>query len=193
MSTKPDLTPAADAMAALLAGVTDEQLTAPTPCEDYTLGDLIDHVDGLSQAFTNAALKDFPEGGSQGPSGDASRLGDDWRTRIPARLKALAEAWQAPAAWEGTTAAGGFDLPAEIAGTVALNELVVHGWDVAVSTGQPFDPAPATLEPSLHLLTPQDADSPDGFFGPIVAVPESAPLLHRVLGLSGRDPQWSKP
>ncbi|MGH3945511.1 MAG: maleylpyruvate isomerase N-terminal domain-containing protein, partial [Pseudonocardiaceae bacterium] len=54
-----DLGPAARQMASLLDGVTDEQLTAPTPCDEYTLGDLIDHVSGLSQAFTAAAAKDL--------------------------------------------------------------------------------------------------------------------------------------
>jgi uncharacterized protein (TIGR03083 family) len=78
-----DLGPAARQLASLLAGATDDQLSAPTPCEKYSLGDLIDHVGGLSQAFTAAAAKDLGPGTSQGPSADAGRLGKDWRTRIP--------------------------------------------------------------------------------------------------------------
>jgi hypothetical protein len=78
-----DLAPAAHTMVGLLGRVTDSQLTAPTPCPEYTLGDLIDHISGLSLAFTAAAKKEFPSGFSEGPSGDAARLGKDWRTRIP--------------------------------------------------------------------------------------------------------------
>ncbi len=37
------------------------------------------------------------------------------------------------------TKAGGVDLPGEVAGLVALDELVVHGWDVARATGQAYD------------------------------------------------------
>jgi TIGR03086 family protein len=134
-----DLGPAADRMTALLAGITDDQLTAPTPCEKSSLGDLVDHVGGLSWAFTAAAVKD-PAAGSQAPSADGARLGDDWRTRIPAQLTALAQAWRDTAAWEGMTRAGGLDLPAGLTGTIAANELVLHGWDIARASGQPYDP-----------------------------------------------------
>lgn len=91
MTAMLDLGPAARQMASLLDGVTDEQLTAPTPCDEYTLGDLIDHVSGLSQAFTAAAAKDLGPRTSQAPSADAARLDDDWHTRVPERLTALAE------------------------------------------------------------------------------------------------------
>jgi len=45
----------------------------------------------------------------------------------------LAGAWQEPDAWTGMTVAGPVEMPGEIAGLVALNELVIHGWDVARS------------------------------------------------------------
>ena len=109
----------------------------------YTLGDLIDHVSGLSQAFTAAATKDVGAATSQGPAGDAFRLSDDWCTRIPKQLAALADAWRDPNAWEGITQAGGIDLPAAIAGKIAINELVIHGWDIARASQQPFDCDPA--------------------------------------------------
>ncbi len=83
-----DLHPAAYRMAELVRNVRDDQLEVTTPCPEYSLGDLLDHVDGLSLAFAAAARKDTSDAGAQGPSGDASRLGDDWRERIPARLDA---------------------------------------------------------------------------------------------------------
>jgi hypothetical protein len=92
----------------------------PISCNEYSLGDLIDHVGGLSQAFTAAARKERGPGSSQGPSGDAVRLGQDWRTRIPEQLAALAEAWRDPSAWEGMTQAGGVDLPVRYAGTGSM-------------------------------------------------------------------------
>ena len=55
MSGIVDLAPAAERMAALLAGVDDRLLTAATPCPAYTLGDLVEHVGGLAAAFTAAA------------------------------------------------------------------------------------------------------------------------------------------
>src|SRR5215218_4837873 len=141
-----DLEPAARRMADLVSAVTEDQLGRPTPCPAYTLGDLLDHVGGLSLAFTAAATKADADASSRRPSGDASRLSADWRTRIPRDLAGLAAAWQDPAAWTGMTKAGGVDLPGSVAGIVALDELVLHGWDVARASGQPYEPDPAALE-----------------------------------------------
>jgi len=49
-----DLEPATRAFSDLLAGVRDDQLADPTPCARACLGDLIDHVDGVSIAFCAA-------------------------------------------------------------------------------------------------------------------------------------------
>jgi uncharacterized protein (TIGR03086 family) len=190
-----DLEPATKVMAELVAHVTDDQLGEPTPCPDYTLGDLLDHVGGLSLAFTAAATKETAALAGQGPSADASRLGDDWRTRIPRDLAELANAWRDPNAWTGMTQAGGIDLPGEIAGLVALDEVVIHGWDVARASGQPFDPNPAVLE-AVHGFVaqfsgPGQEDSRAGLFGPEVPVAADRPLLDRVIGMAGRDPDWA--
>lgn len=189
-----DLEPAARRMAELVAGVPDELLGGPTPCPAYTVGDLLDHIGGLTRAFT-AAAKDPAPVGAQGPSGDASRLGDDWRTRIPDDLSALAAAWRDPVAWTGMTQAGGIDLPGEVAGLVALDELMVHAWDLARATGQAYEPDQASLEAVHGFIAQFVGDGPappaDGPFGPPVAVPADALLLDRVVGLTGRDPGWS--
>jgi uncharacterized protein (TIGR03086 family) len=182
-------------MAELVGNVTDDMLGAPTPCPDYTLGDLVEHIGGMALAFTAAATKDTADTGAQGPSGDASRLGDDWRARIARDLAALADAWQDPAAWTGTTRAGGLDLPGEVAGLVVVDELVVHGWDVARASGQPYECDEALLGAAHGFVSqfsgPGQESSRDGLFGPVVEVPHDAPLLDRLVGLAGRDPSWS--
>jgi uncharacterized protein (TIGR03086 family) len=190
-----DLEPATRRMAELIGGIPDEELDRPTPCPAYTLGDLVEHVGGLALAFTAAAKKEFGDASAQGPSGDASRLGDDWRTRIPRDLTALADAWRDPAAWTGMTQAGGVELPGEVAGLVALDEVVVHGWDVARATGRDYATDPQSLE-AVHGFVgqfsgPGQEVAREGLFGPVVDVPEDAPLLDRVIGLTGRDPGWS--
>ncbi|XRQ09797.1 TIGR03086 family metal-binding protein [Actinomadura welshii] len=196
MTSMPDLTPAARRMAELLAGVRDYQLTAPTP-SDIPLGALIEHVSGLALAFTQAAAKDFPDGASQPPSADASALPPDWRTRVPERLDALAAAWRSPAAWQGMTEAGGLEMPGEEAGRVAMNELVVHGWDVARATGRPYEAGPDEIESCLAFVAPAVEQSGgkgiEGLFGPAVDVPADAPALDRLIGMAGRDPSWTAP
>ena len=189
-----DLTPAVTRMDRLIEGVSDDQLEAPTPCPDYSLGDLIEHVGGLAMAFTWAARKDLPEGAGRAPSGDAGRLEEGWRARIHADLVALAEAWKDPDAWTGMTAAGGVDLPGSDAGVVALDELVIHGWDVARASKQRYDCDEASLA-VIHgfvssLTEPELAEMRAGIFGPVVSVADDAPLLDQVIGLAGRDPEW---
>ena len=134
-----DLESAANRMTELLRDIADSQLGDPTPCGDYTLAALLDHVGRIACNFTAAATRTEEPGASEGPLGDASHLPDDWRTRIPRDLAGLAPAWRDPAAYEGMTRAGGVDLPGEIAAVVALEELVIHGWDVARATGQPYE------------------------------------------------------
>lgn len=91
------------------------------------------------------------------------------------------------------TRAGGVDLPGGIAGAVAVDELVVHGWDLARATGQEYAPDPAALRASYGFLlaAAEDETRGGGIFGAVVPVPDDAPLLDRAIGLSGRDPGWN--
>jgi uncharacterized protein (TIGR03086 family) len=193
--TIPDLEPAARRMADLVRAVPDDALDGPTPCPEYTLGDLIDHVGGLTLAFTAAATKAAGEAAGQGPSGDASRLGDDWRTRIPRDLDTLAEAWRDQAAWQGMTQAGPFEMPADVAGLVALDELVIHGWDVARASGQDYVCDRPSLDAAHGFVAqfsgPENEPAREGLFGPVVDVPSEAPPLDRLVGLAGRHPAWA--
>lgn len=189
------LVPAARRTGALITAITDEQLGAPTPCPRYSLGDLLDHVGGLAQAFRDAATKEVPSGGGPGPSGDSRRLEDGWRTRIPTQLLAMAEAWCEPAAWEGSTAAGGVELPGEVAGLVALNETLVHGWDIARATGQAYDVEAEQAEVCIRVMGPRPGEdrpvADDVAFGRPVAVAADAAPLDRLVATMGRDPSWT--
>ena len=187
-----DLTPATEMLTKVVADIGDDQLGAATPCHGTTVADLLDHVDGFCLAFTGAAAKDEAAGG-QAPKADGSRLGPDWRMRIPGRLARLASAWQDEAAWAGLTRAGGVDLPGEVAGCVAINELLVHGWDIAAANGHDYQAEPELIQAAYGFVQASVAQNPDGtpgLFGSPVSVPDSAPLLDRLLGMTGRDPGW---
>ena len=194
-----DLGPAAREVAQLLNSVTDDQLDDPTPCADTSVATLLDHFMGLSLAFTWAARKTTaPRNGGNAPGpgqASAEHLDPNWRTQLPLRLSDLVEAWQDPGAWEGMTQAGGLTLPAEVTGLVALDELVLHGWDLARATRQHFtcDPVStaAVLEFTRESARPERAASREGLFGPVVSVPEDASSLDRALGFAGRDPAWT--
>ncbi|MET9532781.1 MULTISPECIES: TIGR03086 family metal-binding protein [unclassified Streptomyces] len=187
----PDLEPPARHMARLSDAVGDGQLGDPTPCPDFAVRDLLAHISGLTVAFRAAAGKDFGPNTDTAPgTGPKPELAPDWRTALPRQLEELIAAWHSPAAWEGDTRAGGFTLPAPVAGRIALNELVVHGWDLARATGQRYAPDPGSLGVSYALLGRPDSPAQAPAFGPAVGVPQDAPFLDRVIGLSGRSPEW---
>ncbi|GGJ38501.1 TIGR03086 family protein [Streptomyces brasiliensis] len=187
-----DLGPQARVVARLAEGVTDEQLAAATPCPEYAVRNMLGHLAGLSVAFRDAGRKDLGATTAGAPDATAPDIGPGWREELPKALDELAEAWRDPDAWTGMTRAGGVDLPGAVAAAVAADELVIHGWDLARATGQAYDPDPVVLEASFAFLRAA-ADNDDrggGIFGPVAPVPDSAPLLDRAVGLSGRDPDW---
>jgi len=184
-----DLTNACNRTADILAAVSDDQLTLPTPCEKLRLAELLAHVGGLAAAFTAAAGKEFGPMTDTPPTDDAA-LDADWRTAYPRRLAELAGAWQHDDAWQGMTRAGGVDLPGEVAGAVALAEVVIHGWDVARAIGGSYETDPATERACLEHLAQFDTSGTEGMFGPAVPVADDASPLERIVALSGRDPAW---
>ena len=190
-----DLAPTTDRARAVVAAVTDDQLDASTPMQS-TVAELVHHLMGLSIAFRDAAGKVEGPTTSTPPVLGASPLPDDWREQVDRGLRDLREAWQAEDAWQGTTMVGGVELPGEVCGLVALDEVLLHGWDLAQATGQPYEPTEAECEAVLPIVTPEpdapDGSGRDGVFGPVVEVADDAPAWHRVLGLAGRDPAWTR-
>jgi uncharacterized protein (TIGR03086 family) len=81
----------------------------------------------------------------------------------------------------------------EVAGRVAINEVVVHGWDIAAATRHDYTCETGLIQAAYAFVqsaVAQDPDGSPGLFGPPVPVPESAPPLDRLIGLTGRDPAW---
>jgi uncharacterized protein (TIGR03086 family) len=186
-----DLGPACRAVAELLDGVKDDQLTGPAP----SWGDvaaLLDHLMGLTLAFIWAARKEWPAGasGDDAPEAGAASLDPQWRTVLPERLETLAQAWRDPAAFEGMTKAGGVDLPGAVTAAVALDEVVLHGWDLARATGQRYDVDPASVAVVLEFVTGA-AEMPNPIFGPPLTVSDDEPAFTRAVALAGRDPSWT--
>jgi uncharacterized protein (TIGR03086 family) len=186
-----DFKPVTERMAALLDGVDDDMLAGPTPCEEYTVGALLNHALGLTSAFTGAARKEHGEHDGPPPA-PSPEVEPGWRERLPRRLHELAEAWADPSAWEGEATAGGVTLPAEAMGLVALNEVAIHGWDLARATGQAYE-LEAEIVEVLTAFDGQDAEDQEareGVYGPVVEAGADASPLDRLIAITGRDPGW---
>lgn len=185
-----DFDPPVRAIRNLLLGITDDLLPAATPCPGWPVGALLDHLVGLAWAFTQAAAKrtDVPPGPPPEPA--LANLTPQWRTRLPALLEELAAAWKQPAAWEGTARAGGVTMPAAAMGCVAVNELVMHGWDLARATGQEFAADPRILEHLIDFLAEFPRSGTPGLFGPAYESTTEGDLLEQAVALAGRNPRW---
>jgi uncharacterized protein (TIGR03086 family) len=186
MTVPYDLAPAAVEIGRLVDGVTEQQFGDPTPCPGWSVAVILDHMIGLTDAFTDGARKtprhDAPEPTADLPAG--------WRDLLQTRMDGLVEAWRDPAAWSGEATVGGVTMPAELTAAVAADELVVHGWDLARATGQPYQPDPVLVQAALGFAE-RVADLDAGPFGPSVATPADATPFDRLLGAAGRDPGWS--
>lgn len=181
-----DLGPAARELVRLAGEVGDGDLDRPTPCGQWRVRDLLGHLLAFAAHFAGVARH---EGGDAG--GDAVDLPPDWRAVLEARLTDLAAAWAEPSAWEGEGSAGGLTMPNAQLGVVALEELVLHGWDLAQSVGAPFAVRDEDLAAVAEFVTQFEhapAEQRAGLYGPVVPAPTDTEL-ERVLTLAGRDPR----
>ncbi|MGH3633736.1 TIGR03086 family metal-binding protein [Mycobacterium sp.] len=144
---------AQDAFAGVLANVSPDELSAPTPCSEWTIADLIEHVVGGNERVGQwAGLHDQP------PARPDSL--------IAAHLAGAAAAQQVFARPDGITA--GYELPfGQVPGAVLIGmrstDLLTHAWDLAAATGQSTD-----LDPELatHLLAAARERVQPAFRGP---------------------------
>jgi uncharacterized protein (TIGR03086 family) len=182
-----DFDPPVRQLRALLLGIDDHDLTAPTPCAEWTVADLLDHIMDVTRAFTQAAQKltEAPGTSTPAPRPSADHLPPHWRSRLPVLLEDLATAWKVPAAWTGSAQTGGATMPATATGAAAVHELTMHSWDLARATGQDFAADPRILEALIEYLSHRPRA-----FGPVVEIEDEASLLGQTLALSGRDPSW---
>ncbi|GAA4362617.1 TIGR03086 family metal-binding protein [Actinomadura verrucosospora] len=190
MDIRSQMTPAAEAAARIVLEVPEERMDAPTPCPDWDVRALLNHLIFWSARGETAARKAPPAG----PGEDHDFTAEPgWAERFAEQARRTAEAWQDPAAWEGNTSLTGNKegMPAGFIAGIVFGECVLHGWDLAVAAGR----EPAFPEPVLQAAWQQVASTAEisrqyGALGPEVAVPDDASLLDRLLGLSGRDPYW---
>lgn len=173
----------------VIHGVPDGALGRPTPCADYDVRGLVGHLLGTSEALRRFGAGEPPD--RDDPWGTSGvELTESWRSELGRRLDGLADAWARTEAWEGDAMDGA--VSREALGQMAYAELLLHGWDLAVATGQDYRPDDDSVRRSLGFAgsVGDDPEERAGLYGPVVPVPADAPLLHRLLGATGRDPGW---
>jgi uncharacterized protein (TIGR03086 family) len=167
----------------VIAAVRPEQAGLPTPCTDWDVQTLVSHMAG---AVTRVAL--VGEGADALSLPPFTDLGDDW----PAAFRAAAA--RAQAAWADDAKLDDFfmvpwgKVPGRVAVAGYVREVIAHGWDLAVATGQPTELDPElgafALEISRRSLP---ADAREGIpFGEVVPAPAGAGVYAQLAAWFGR-------
>jgi uncharacterized protein (TIGR03086 family) len=176
---------AVDLLTPLVEGTRPEQLTEATPCSKWTVRDLMNHFIGGGHMFAGALRGDpLPTGEPPDLVGDDhvvafTSAAEDFRSAVDG-LGSLAQPAELPI---GT-------VPADMALRIAAGDLLVHCWDLARSTGQPFDPPEHfVIEADAFyraVVTPELRQAE--LFGPEVEPPADASALDRLVAFAGRQP-----
>lgn len=181
---------AAAGMAALIGGVSIDQFDAPTPCPAWTVRALVAHIVAGNLKYAEIARgKDWSRGAPE------VQLDDDPAATYRQTIDAMLASWERPGVLERRTPLPVGRGPVESALYLHLGETLVHGWDLAMATGQTpafeDDVVEASLTQFRSWLPPQRP--PASPFSDARLLDEDSGPLDRLAGYLGRDvPSWSK-
>ena len=174
------------------SAVRPDQLAGPTPCPEYDVAVLVDHLVGAAWRAVSLGRGETP-GGEEFPHveladapGQLSQAGAD-----------AADAWSDDRLSATTTMPWGETYTGATLVDMYLSELVAHSWDLAVATGQPVtcDEALASdaLAGARAMLRPQYRDmmAKGSPFGAEQAAGDDATTLERFAAFMGRRIDWS--
>jgi uncharacterized protein (TIGR03086 family) len=163
----------------VLHPISRDELSKSTPCTEYDVMQLTDHLLNSITLLGGAAGAELPERDSD----------DSVARQIIGAARPTLDAWHRRGLDDSVTI-GTNELPATIAVSILSLELLVHGWDFAAATKHPIDVAESLADYVLGLakkvITPQGRATV-GFDEP-VAVPDDAPALDQLIAFTGRDP-----
>jgi len=170
---------ALSALQHVLHPIARDELSKSTPCSEYDVMQLTDHLLNSITLLGGAAGADLP----------------DRNTDYSVEQQVICAARPALDAWHrrglnDTVTIGTNEIPATFAVSILSVEFLVHGWDYATATTHWIDVAESLADYVLGLahkvITPQGRATV-GFDDP-VAVPDDASALDRLIAFTGRDP-----
>lgn len=161
----------------IVAGVGPEHANLPTPCPDYRVTQLLDHLVGYATNFADKA-----NGVTPAADPTTTSAGDDPRGAYHDAAVRLINGYRNSVPDDATPMA------------VVLMETVAHGWDLAAATGQPTpypnEAVEAAIAAGRAMMAPRFRG--EGMpFGQEVEVSPSRPALDQFVAFMGRDPDWS--
>jgi uncharacterized protein (TIGR03086 family) len=177
---------ALDAATAIIANIDRDQLDLPTPCDDFDVRALLGHLVAGNRRFLAVA---HGEPAISVPL-DVDAADDQWLVAYRDSAAAVAAAWHDQALLEEPAVLPFGEVPGAVALGIHTVEAIVHGWDLAIATGQPATIEPELCEVAWHnaQLVDDNLRGPGRAFGAAVPVPDSATPTERLVAWLGRRP-----
>lgn len=171
---------------ALMGAVRPDQLTQPTPCDEFDVAALMAHL-----VATVDRARVIGAGGDPAsvPLVAAPAGGGDWSAAYRAATETMWAVWDDDALLAADVTAPWGRVAGHAAIWGYLNETLVHGWDLAAATGQPAEADPALAEAALAVARRAIPASPRGGhvpFGAVVEPAAGAGPTERLANWSGR-------
>lgn len=167
----------------LLANVDDEQLELPTPCKEWNVSQLVDHLVG-AQNWARCAMEGVKMSDADG------KAGDDRCDAFNAAAAAAADAFDQDGALDRMVDPGFGPMPARALLGLAVTDTFTHAWDLARATGQDTDLdeglATQILEASQASIQDSFRSEAGNIFGFAQEAPEGASAADRLAAFLGR-------
>ncbi|MFL0178690.1 TIGR03086 family metal-binding protein [Mycobacterium sp. SMC-15] len=161
----------------VLSGIGGDEWSNPTPCSEFDVAQLTEHLLHSITILGGAAGAEFP----------ARDAADSVAGQVRSAARPALDAWRGRGL-DGTVAFGPTELPAKMAAGILALEFLVHAWDYATATGRTLNAAEPlvgyVLDLAHTIITPEGRVRA-GFDDP-VDVPDSASSLHRLIAFTGR-------
>jgi len=166
------------------------QLDNPTPCTEWTVRDLLNHVVGGATMFGLCVRDGSVPDEKLGELMMGDNLGPDFKASFHHATADAEEAFALPGAMDKVVKLPFGEMPAGEALNIAIFDVATHAWDLAKATGQSTDLDPEVS--AVAYMVAQNMLSDElrgaGIFGPEITVADDAPVADRLAALAGRTP-----
>ena len=166
------------------------QLDNPTPCTEWTVRDVLNHVTGGATMFGLCVRDGSVPDEKLGQLMTGDNLGTDFKASFHRATDDAEAAFAVPGAMDRVVKLPFGEMPAGIAVNIAIFDVATHAWDLAKATGQStaLDPEVSTIAYQVAQNMLNDDMRSSGLFGQEVAIADDAPVADRLAALAGRTP-----
>jgi uncharacterized protein (TIGR03086 family) len=173
----------------VVGGITPDQLDNQSPCDEWTVRDVINHLTVGATVFATCVRDGSITDERLGALMTEDNLGDDYQAAFRDASDAAIAAFGSPGAADRIVTMPFGTMPAGVALNIAVFDVTIHTWDLARGSGQGMQLDADTLAEAYALAQAMIPDMREhGVIGAEVTISADAPLEDRLAALAGRQP-----